>query len=157
MFNIALELKRIGAVLLDVFPKAPHEEIACEGFTLSFDRFHVCGYIDVAINCPREENTWTRFPGKTSFYETSLKADENRKCLGLFYPTKPPHQSLKLRLKTKTSISFTLKRKALRKLSLNSQRFYRNGSNDFIRKELNSFERWCKENLRVFQGAFECT
>ena len=50
MFNIALELKRVGAVLPDVFPKAPHEEIAWVRFTLGFDRFHVCGYIDVAIN-----------------------------------------------------------------------------------------------------------
>ena len=44
----------VDAVTLDVFPRmASNGKIAWVGFTLGFDRFHVCGY--TAINSPREE------------------------------------------------------------------------------------------------------
>lgn len=38
-----LRKNRIDAVTLDVFPKAPHEEIALVVFALGFEQFHVCG------------------------------------------------------------------------------------------------------------------
>ena len=43
----------LGAVTLDLSPKAPHGEIAWVGVALGFDHFHVCCHI--AINCPREK------------------------------------------------------------------------------------------------------
>ena len=43
----------VGAVTLDVFSrKASNDKIARVGFTLGFDRFHVCSY--TAISSPRE-------------------------------------------------------------------------------------------------------
>ena len=42
----------VGAVTLDVFSrKASNDKIARVGFTLGFDRFHVCSY--TAISSPR--------------------------------------------------------------------------------------------------------
>ena len=41
----------VGAVTLDVFSKASNAKNAWVGFTLGFDRFHVCSY--TAINSPR--------------------------------------------------------------------------------------------------------
>ena len=41
----------LGAVTLDLFPKAPLGKITWVGFSLGFDRFHACGY--TLINCPR--------------------------------------------------------------------------------------------------------
>ena len=41
----------VGAVTLDVFPKASNGKNAWIGFTLGFDPFHVCGY--TAINSLR--------------------------------------------------------------------------------------------------------
>ena len=41
----------VGAVTLDILSKASNGEIVWVGFTLGFDRFHVCSY--TAINSPR--------------------------------------------------------------------------------------------------------
>ena len=41
----------VGAVTLDVFSKASNAKNAWVGFTLGFDRFHVCSY--TAISSPR--------------------------------------------------------------------------------------------------------
>ena len=86
----------VGAVTLDVFPKASNGKNAWIGFTLGFDPFHVCGY--TAINS--------------------------------------------LRGKKKLEPGFAAKRRCKQRQILAQQskvRVYKNGSNDFIRKEfLNS-------------------
>lgn len=68
----------VGAVTLDVFPcNASNDKIARVGFTLGFDRFHVCSY--TAINSPRGKKTLeTGFAGKRRCKQWQIVAQQSK-------------------------------------------------------------------------------
>ena len=69
----------VGAVTLDVFSrKASNDKIARVGFTLGFDRFHVCSY--TAINSPRGRKNLNLVSQENVIVNKGKLSLTNQKC-----------------------------------------------------------------------------